>query len=171
MAHEWMTRAECLDAEPESFFPVGKGGPADEQVAYVRREFCGPCGVRGECLSYALTNFIADGIWGGLTGGERAALKRRQSRARAAAAVAVEPLPAPAPRPKRGMPVQRGSRALVDADVARRLIADSGLPSERIALRCGLDKDTVWRLRSGMRKFVTQGTLDRLERGLAAVAS
>ena len=57
------------------FFPERgeSAGPA--------RQVCSACPVRQACLDYAITNRIAYGVWGGLTGRERRALQSRWVRA------------------------------------------------------------------------------------------
>jgi WhiB family transcriptional regulator, redox-sensing transcriptional regulator len=165
MALEWMERAACLPADPESFFPVGKGGQADEQVAYVRHMYCGPCGVSGECLSFALTNHINDGVWGGLAPDERESLKRRNARARAK-----EPAPVARPAlPPRGPNQPRG--AYVGTGQVRKLIIDSGLTNVAVGELADLNREVVRRIRSGERTTATEATVARLRAGLAAVTS
>lgn len=53
----WMERANCLDKDPEMFFP-GPGGLSSET-----REVCNACPVREECLEYGRHEEY--GIWGG----------------------------------------------------------------------------------------------------------
>lgn len=68
---DWQGRALCTQTDPEAFFPE-KGGSAREA-----KRVCQACEVRSECLKHALENSEQFGIWGGLTGPERARLKRR----------------------------------------------------------------------------------------------
>lgn len=157
MGLEWMSRAACRNADPESFFPVGKGGPADEQVAYVRENFCDRCGVSGKCLSFALENHVNDGVFGGLTGEERESLKRRQSRARARARGDDEAGP---PVRKDLLPIER----------AAKVIEGSGLKNFEIAALTGMHEGTVSRLRRRSGEWVEPSTLDRLEAALPAAA-
>ena len=68
----WYEDAACADsAYPEAWFPKPE----------VRRpkavETCRECVVRVACLDHALSEDIRDGIWGGMTEDERAALRRR----------------------------------------------------------------------------------------------
>lgn len=68
-AARWRELAACRGADLEVFFP-GRGesaGPA--------RRVCAGCPVWEACLDYAITNRIAYGVWGGLTGRERRALQ------------------------------------------------------------------------------------------------
>lgn len=60
---EWMTRAACLDVDPEVFFPAHKG---DYSRALA---ICAHCPVRAECAEYAARERY--GIWGGLTPADR----------------------------------------------------------------------------------------------------
>jgi WhiB family redox-sensing transcriptional regulator len=74
-AARWRELAACRGADLEVFFP-GRGksaGPA--------RQVCAECPVRQACLDYAISNRIAYGVWGGLTGRERRALQSRWVRA------------------------------------------------------------------------------------------
>ena len=69
----WATRAKCLQAEPDTFFPE-KGGSTREA-----KRICGMCEVRSECLDFALENDERFGIWGGMSERERRKLKRMAS--------------------------------------------------------------------------------------------
>lgn len=57
----WMADAACRGMDPELFFPV-QG--EDTRPA---REVCFSCPMRARCLSYALDNREAYGVWGGLS--------------------------------------------------------------------------------------------------------
>jgi WhiB family redox-sensing transcriptional regulator len=75
MDEQWMTDAECLDADPEIFFPeVGSNGLDAKKV-------CVRCPVIQECLEYAMYHNIDDGVWGGLSGVSRIKLRRRALKA------------------------------------------------------------------------------------------
>jgi WhiB family redox-sensing transcriptional regulator len=67
----WRHRAACRGAELEVFFP-DRGQSADRA-----RQICASCPVREPCLDYALRHGIVHGIWGGLTGRDRRALRSR----------------------------------------------------------------------------------------------
>jgi WhiB family transcriptional regulator, redox-sensing transcriptional regulator len=69
----WMESARCLEADPDAFFPE-KGGSTREA-----KRICAQCGVREECLEYALQNDERFGIWGGMSERERRKLKRLAS--------------------------------------------------------------------------------------------
>jgi WhiB family redox-sensing transcriptional regulator len=62
--------AECLQADPETFFPE-KGGSTREA-----KRICAQCTVREQCLDYALEHDERFGIWGGLSERERRRLRR-----------------------------------------------------------------------------------------------
>jgi WhiB family redox-sensing transcriptional regulator len=66
----WQEQALCAQTDPEAFFPE-KGGSTREA-----KRICVGCGVKGECLEYALEQDERFGIWGGLSERERRRLKR-----------------------------------------------------------------------------------------------
>lgn len=68
---EWQEQALCAETDPEAFFP-DKGGSTREA-----KRICQACGVRDECLEYALENDERFGIWGGLSERERRRLKKQ----------------------------------------------------------------------------------------------
>ena len=68
---EWQEQALCAETDPEAFFP-DKGGSTREA-----KRICQACGVRDECLEYALEHDERFGIWGGLSERERRRLKKR----------------------------------------------------------------------------------------------
>lgn len=71
---DWMAHGRCRETDPELWWPE-KG---HENHAARARTICGGCPVRVLCLDYAITHRIADGIWGGLTVGERRQLRRNR---------------------------------------------------------------------------------------------
>jgi WhiB family transcriptional regulator, redox-sensing transcriptional regulator len=73
-AMDWSDRAACLSEEPELFFPIGNIGPALVQIQEAKA-VCNRCPVIDACLSFALEFGHDIGVWGGLTEGERRALK------------------------------------------------------------------------------------------------
>jgi len=103
----WQDRALCAQSDPEMFFPEA-GGAADARQA---KQVCGSCGVRAECLGYALEHDERFGIWGGLSQEERRGLKRAGASSApsavglaisqaASAALGERPVgPSPGPRP------------------------------------------------------------------------
>jgi WhiB family transcriptional regulator, redox-sensing transcriptional regulator len=79
---DWRHLAACRDEDPELFFPIGTTGPAVRQVEQAKA-VCRRCDVIDDCLSWALESGQDAGVWGGLAGEERFALKRRGVRAAA----------------------------------------------------------------------------------------
>ncbi|WP_270975789.1 WhiB family transcriptional regulator [Trueperella sp.] len=78
---DWRHRAECLNEDPELFFPIGSSGPAMAQVERAKA-VCLRCGVQEICLKWALDNNQDAGVWGGMSEDERRTLKRRTARVR-----------------------------------------------------------------------------------------
>jgi hypothetical protein len=70
--------APCQTVDPETFFP----DPTDTAGITKAKTLCGSCSqeIKTKCLSFALTNKIYYGIWGGLTELERKSLIRKQYR-------------------------------------------------------------------------------------------
>ena len=77
---EWWDEGACRDQDPELFFPVTSIGPAARQIA-AAKAVCQRCGVRRQCLHYALDSHQNYGVWGGTSEEERL----RMSPARASA--------------------------------------------------------------------------------------
>jgi WhiB family transcriptional regulator, redox-sensing transcriptional regulator len=71
---DWRSRAACLSADPDLFFPISSSGPARDQVAKAKA-ICAGCQVRQECLKYALTTHQIHGVWGGTSEKERQLLR------------------------------------------------------------------------------------------------
>ncbi|WP_404817941.1 MULTISPECIES: WhiB family transcriptional regulator [Streptomyces] len=67
----WSEQGLCRTADPDALFVEG----AAQNRA---KALCGGCGVRTECLVYALDQCIECGVWGGMTERERRALLRRR---------------------------------------------------------------------------------------------
>ena len=80
---DWRHRAECLNHDPELFFPIGNTGPAITQIQEAKA-VCQKCDVMTACLKFALESAQDSGVWGGLSEDERRSLKRRNARARRA---------------------------------------------------------------------------------------
>jgi WhiB family transcriptional regulator, redox-sensing transcriptional regulator len=74
---DWRSRGACVTADPDLFFPLSSSGPALEQQAQAKA-VCAGCGVRQECLAFALATHQLHGIWGGTSEQERALLRRRE---------------------------------------------------------------------------------------------
>jgi WhiB family transcriptional regulator, redox-sensing transcriptional regulator len=73
--HDWRGAGACVSADPDLFFPISPEGKGAGQIARALR-ICGGCGVRRECLEFALRTREAEGIWGGTTPEERARTRR-----------------------------------------------------------------------------------------------
>jgi WhiB family transcriptional regulator, redox-sensing transcriptional regulator len=71
---DWRSRAACLSADPDLFFPISSSGPARDQVAKAK-SICATCQVRQECLDYALATHEIHGVWGGTSEEERKLLR------------------------------------------------------------------------------------------------
>lgn len=71
---DWRSRAACLSADPDLFFPISSSGPARDQVAKAK-SICAGCQVRRECLGYALATHQIHGVWGGTSEEERQLLR------------------------------------------------------------------------------------------------
>lgn len=78
----WEDDAPCREIGPEIFHPKGRGPDLTAAVRTAKAVCRGQCPVREQCLALALElegnadRYSRDGIWGGLTGQERAALRR-----------------------------------------------------------------------------------------------
>ena len=70
--------APCQTVYPEIFFP----DPTDVIGIKKAKTFCGNCdqAIKTKCLSFALSNKVRYGVWGGLTEIERQSLLRKQYR-------------------------------------------------------------------------------------------
>ena len=70
--------APCQSVDPETFFP----DPTNIPLISEAKSLCKQCNpnTKNDCLTYALTNKIGYGIWGGLTTDERKNVRRREQR-------------------------------------------------------------------------------------------
>lgn len=94
---DWRHRAACRDEPGDLFFATGNNGPALLQIAEAKT-VCRRCPVAAACLALAMDNGLDHGVFGGLSEGERRALKRRNDRTRQrAAAEPVAPVEKPVP--------------------------------------------------------------------------
>lgn len=78
---QWRDGAACREADPGLFFPVGVTGLAGVQIADAKA-VCQRCGVREECLEFALQTNQEYGVWGGLSEEERRGIRRGRRAAR-----------------------------------------------------------------------------------------
>jgi WhiB family redox-sensing transcriptional regulator len=69
---EWFASAECLGADPETFF-VERGGSSAEAKA-----ICRGCPVEEQCFEYAIENNETHGIWGGRSQSELRKIRRQR---------------------------------------------------------------------------------------------
>ena len=81
MDTQWMSRGNCREGSPATFFP------SDGVGVEIARRICVGCPVQTPCLEYALANGIDHGVWGGTSERERRRIARRR-RIEAAAATA-----------------------------------------------------------------------------------
>jgi WhiB family redox-sensing transcriptional regulator len=70
--------APCQSVDPETFFP----DPTNLPLIREAKSLCKQCKpkTKNDCLTFALTNKIGYGIWGGLTSDERKNVRRRENR-------------------------------------------------------------------------------------------
>jgi WhiB family redox-sensing transcriptional regulator len=85
---DWESRAACLSADPELFFPVSETGPSVAETVRAKA-LCARCEVRGECLAFALATWQPHGVWGGTSPEERTVLRKKARAAGLADAVMV----------------------------------------------------------------------------------
>jgi len=71
----WRNRGACVSADPDLFFPISSAGASRQQEERAKA-VCARCGVRTECLDYALASRQVHGVWGGLGEAELGALRR-----------------------------------------------------------------------------------------------
>lgn len=71
----WRLKAACLDADPDIFFP--EAGYTQDTV--LAKRVCEQCPVVHECLEYALTEGMMEGVWGAKTPTERKALTKERA--------------------------------------------------------------------------------------------
>lgn len=70
-SEDWKADGVCRTIDPELWFPDAP------QTGAVAKKVCRTCPVIAECLSYALRNNEAYGVWGGMGSSERRFLRRR----------------------------------------------------------------------------------------------
>ena len=71
----------CAETDPDMFFPVEAFEGALKVKEFYSNELeakkvCGSCPYQLECFSYALKSTDLQGIWGGTTAKDRAAIRR-----------------------------------------------------------------------------------------------
>lgn len=72
MTADWRLDAACIEVGPDLFFPEAGGIAADA------KRVCAGCTVRVPCLEFALAHRIPDGVFGGLSDGERRRVRRQR---------------------------------------------------------------------------------------------
>lgn len=65
----WQDHAACKGQDPDLWTTNHPGPPGVHQDEAIT--ICDSCPVQAECLAYALAERISEGIWGGLTPGQR----------------------------------------------------------------------------------------------------
>jgi WhiB family redox-sensing transcriptional regulator len=75
----WQARASCRGDGPHNYFPARGGGAARQLAA--ARAVCSTCPVAEQCRADAIDDPNRVGVWGGLTPGERAKIRRAGQRA------------------------------------------------------------------------------------------
>jgi WhiB family redox-sensing transcriptional regulator len=84
-ANNWRAVGACLSADPDLFFPISTTGLGEKQITRAKM-ICAGCEVKRECLDFAMSHDLTDGIWGGSTPEDRQRERRRKRRAAVAAA-------------------------------------------------------------------------------------
>ena len=78
VVQEWMDDAECVGYNPNWWFTDGLAHKkAETQMAM---EICNECPVTAQCLNYAMSQRMFDGIFGGLRGAQRVSLNKQTLR-------------------------------------------------------------------------------------------
>lgn len=74
--NDWQIEAACRGPQAVVFFPPSQFERKDEKLQRETRakDICADCGVRRDCLDYALSIREPHGIWGGLNELERKSL-------------------------------------------------------------------------------------------------
>ncbi len=77
----WQSRAACRGPQAVVFFPPSRIERKEERLNRERsaKAICRCCGVRADCLEYAVRIREPHGIWGGLNEAERKQLLERSS--------------------------------------------------------------------------------------------
>ncbi len=72
---DWRTLAACRGLDPDLFFPAR----GDSFTARNAQAVCAACPVAEQCLEFAIEVGETEGIWGGLSGRQLRAEKRRRA--------------------------------------------------------------------------------------------
>lgn len=73
-------RTPCQQNDPEIWFPSGENNLEDNKKIVLAKSLCAQCHEVSKCLSFAVTNRVRYGIWGGTTESERYKLIRKAER-------------------------------------------------------------------------------------------
>lgn len=85
---DWRSRAACLGADPDLFFPDGEIGHGPKRQAERAKAVCWRCPVQVTCLEWSVVTRQPYGVWGGADESERRAEVRRRSKEAAQKAAA-----------------------------------------------------------------------------------
>lgn len=78
-AYDWRADALCAQTDPDLFHPE------TGQTSATAKRVCMGCPVRRQCLEHAVTHGENVGVWGGMTPGQRKAIRRARDARRDAA--------------------------------------------------------------------------------------
>lgn len=78
---DWMSRGSCRGQNDDTHYPVPNSAQYKANLARAKR-VCISCPVMDECLAWALSNDEMEGVWGGTSPRERAAMLRDAVRPR-----------------------------------------------------------------------------------------
>lgn len=67
------TRIGCQESDPDAWFPEEENGKGHKYRE--AKKICNACPVQSLCLEFALVNYEAHGLWGGLTPKDRQRLR------------------------------------------------------------------------------------------------
>lgn len=67
----WQDKANCRGVDTNLFYLEQGVSKENERKLDIILPLCNTCPVKGKCLSFAITNQIEHGVWGGLTPRER----------------------------------------------------------------------------------------------------
>ncbi len=73
-------KTPCQKNDPEIWFPDGENLPKDIEKIALAKSLCAQCHESTKCLSFAVTNRVRYGVWGGTTESERWKLIRKAER-------------------------------------------------------------------------------------------
>ncbi|WP_217140802.1 WhiB family transcriptional regulator [Streptomyces sp. AC627_RSS907] len=78
---DWRDRGLCLREDPDLFFPIGNINSGQVVIQTDQaKSVCRRCPVTQQCLAWAFAVGPVEGVWGGMTEGERRAARRRAAR-------------------------------------------------------------------------------------------